>query len=143
FTLNLMAMPTTAAYDKMRVGEHEAGWGTQGQDSWNPWTSLNIWRSDYDGALHRFHDDEFNELQRRTARGDLVFNDMARIDALARMESIVMGHMPWIPIYQNNGAVIYSDRVHLLLDEFLFPVGYAVGQSYIEPNVARSITVTR
>jgi len=143
FRLNLVAMPTTAAYDKMEAGEHEAGWGTQGQDSWNPWTSLNIWRSDYDGALHRFHDDEFNELQRRTARGDLVFNDMARIDALARMESIVMGHMPWIPIYQNNGAVIYSDRVHLLLDEFLFPVGYAVGQSYIEPNVARSITVTR
>lgn len=141
FELVLTSMPVTASYERMEAGLHDSGWGTQGQNSWNAWSTFNIWRYDFTGRLHQMNSPEFMELQTRSAQGDLVFDDDGRIDALARMEAIILDYMPWIPIYQNNTAVIYSDRVHLLLEDFLFPVGHAVHQSYIVPNVERSIVV--
>ncbi|MCL2235707.1 MAG: ABC transporter substrate-binding protein [Defluviitaleaceae bacterium] len=141
FELVLTSMPVTASYERMQAGLHDAGWGTEGQNSWNAWSSFDIWRYDRPLRLHQMNSPEFMELQTRSAQGDLVFDDAGRIDALGRMEAIVLEYMPWIPIYQNNTAIIYSDRVHLLLEEFLFPVGHAVHQSFIEPNVERSITV--
>jgi len=143
FELALISLPVTVAYDNMSAGLHDAGWGTQGQNSWNAWSSFNIWRYDFPGRLHAMNSPELMELQTRSAQGDLVFDDNGRIDALGRMEEILLDYMPWIPIYQNNGAQIFSDRVHLLVPEFTFPVAFATDQSFIVPNVSRSIEVAR
>ncbi len=141
FELKLKAMPVEAAYASYESREYEAGFGTMGQDSFNPWSSLGVWSSTASEKADTFYNTEFDSLQRRTSTGDLVMKTEERAEALGKMEALILDYMPWVPIYQNDGPIIYSDRIHIKPSRYITGVAYAALQADMDNNVERSIKV--
>ncbi|MBN3522812.1 peptide ABC transporter substrate-binding protein [Paenibacillus apiarius] len=120
--IKLRAMPPSAAYDSYRDGNFELGIGSITQNPFNPWSSMKAWRTDFPNRSHRFSSAEFDELQKRTATGDLLLKPEERLDALVKMEKMLLDFVPQIPLFQNNNAVLYQDRMDLKAKGKYFPV---------------------
>ncbi|GHU43998.1 peptide ABC transporter substrate-binding protein [Clostridia bacterium] len=143
FELAIKSVPTQAAYAQYESKDYDAGFGTMGQDSFNPWASLEIWRSNASEKVETFKNPEFDKLQAETSSGDLVTKPKERLDALGKMEGLLLDYMPWIPIYQNDGAIVYADRVHIKPKHYLTSVAFAELQADIDNDVPRSIIVNK
>ncbi|MFW5437381.1 peptide ABC transporter substrate-binding protein [Paenibacillus apiarius] len=120
--ITLRAMPPSAAYDAYRDGNFELGIGAITQNPFNPWSSMKAWRTDFPNRSHRFSSAEFDELQKRTTTGDLLLKPEERLDALVKMEKMLLDFVPQIPLFQNNNAVLYQDRMDLKAKGNYFPV---------------------
>lgn len=131
--IKLRAMDPSAAYDAYGTGDFEMGIGAMTQSAFNPWSSMKIWTTDFPNKPHAFEDPKFDELQERTTTGDLKLKEKERIEALAEMEAMLIDHVPQVPIFQNNNANVYSDRLQLVTGgEYLPVVGFGLLQSEIK-----------
>ncbi|QTL98968.1 peptide ABC transporter substrate-binding protein [Iocasia frigidifontis] len=131
--IKLRAVPATAAYDAYEQGDFDLGIGARSQNPLNPWSSMKVWTSDFPQKNDRMYDETFDELYERTTTGDLLLDDQLRLDALVEMERILLDYVPMVPIFQNDNAVIYQDRIRLHTKGKYLPadVGFAVLQSEI------------
>lgn len=130
--IKLRAMPPTAAYDAYEVGDFDMGIGAYTQSAFNPWGSMLVWTSDFPQKSHRFESEEFDELYRRTTQGDLLLDPEGRIKALAEMEKMLIDYVPQVPIFQNNNAQIFQDRIRLVTGGQYVPgLGFATLQADI------------
>lgn len=129
----LRAMDPSTAYDQYEAGDFDLGIGAYGQSAFNPWSSMKVWTSDFPGKSHAYASPEFDELYARSTTGDLKLKVEERIDALAQMEELLIDYVPQIPIFQNNNASIYSDRIHLITNgEYISGIGFGLIQSEID-----------
>ncbi|MEW9106568.1 MAG: peptide ABC transporter substrate-binding protein, partial [Paenibacillus sp.] len=128
----LRAMPPSSAYDAYKEGKYELGIGSMTQNAFNPWSSMKVWREDFPNRSHRFASDAFDALQKRTTTGDLLLKPEERLKALGEMEKMLADYVPQIPLFQNNNAVIYQDRIHLATKgKYLPGVKFAILQADI------------
>lgn len=129
FTMTLRAMPPSSAYDVYRSGDYDLGLGVRLANEFNPWATMNVWTSDYaDKYITGFASEEFDQLQFDCVYGDLVNDEQGRVEALARMEELLLDYGAFVPVMQNDNTVMYSDRVTLATQEYLPFIGYAVNQ---------------
>lgn len=129
FTLTLRAMPPAAAYDVYRSGDYDLGLGVRLANVFNPWATMNVWTGSYaDKYVTGFESEEFDQLQFDCVYGDKVNDVDAKIDALARMEELLLDYGAFVPVMQNDNTVMYSDRVTLATQTYLPFVGYAANQ---------------
>lgn len=129
--IKLRAMPPQAAYDAYRDGDFDMGIGAYTQSAFNPWSSMFVWTTDFPNKSHRFASEEFDELYNRTTQGDLLLDPEGRIKALAEMESMLIDYVPQVPIFQNNNAQVFADRIKLVTTEYMPAVGFAILQADI------------
>lgn len=128
----LRAMPASAAYDAYKEGNFQLGIGARSQNAFNPWSSMKVWTKYFPDRYGTFDSEEFNELYVSTTRGELVQKPEERIKALARMEEILIDEVPMIPIFQNDNAYIFQDRIYLKTNGAYLPgVGFAELQADI------------
>ncbi|WP_028533860.1 peptide ABC transporter substrate-binding protein [Paenibacillus sp. UNC217MF] len=131
-TVKLRGMPPRSAYDAYKEGKYELGIGSMTQNPFNPWGSMKVWTKDFPNRNHRFSSDAFDALQKRTTTGDLLLKPEERLKALGEMEKMIADYVPQIPLFQNNNARIFLDRVHLATKGKYFPeVGFAILQADI------------
>ena len=128
--VELFGAPPSAHYDSAEGPQPTHGMfiGAFGQSPTNPWSSMMVYTTEFTnspttwdrsdaGALYV---EEFTELWRRSTSGDLLHADTAaRASVLARMESIFLDYMPFIPLYQNSNWSVFSERTHLLYPDFI------------------------
>ncbi len=127
--IKLRAMPPMAAYDAYRDGDYEMGIGAYTQSAFNPWSSMFVWHTDFPQKSHRFSNKDFDELYERTTKGDLMMKPEERTKALADMESMLIDFVPQVPIFQNNNAQVFSERINLITGgKFIPGVGFATLQ---------------
>ena len=131
--IQLRAVPWNNVYDKMEHGDYDLGFGGWSGGLFNPWSSMEVYTKDFGIKTDQFYSDEFDELYRRTVKGDLIFDTQKRIEALAEMEKMLLDALPVIPIYQGRSAVLYSDRIHLLTRQWIPGVGFASFQAPLDP----------
>ena len=130
--IKLRAMPPQAAYDAYRDGDFDMGIGAYTQGAFNPWSSMFVWTSDFPNKSHRFASEEFDKLYERTTQGDLLLDPEGRIKALAEMEEMLIDYVPQVPIFQNNNAQIFADRIKIITNGKYMPaVGFAILQADI------------
>ncbi len=125
FELVMSAQPPITVYTNLSDGNFQASFAANSISVFNPWDGFKNFRGDYIGRRHRWNNDEFNELQFETTKGSLLFDEKGRLEALARMEEILIDELPFIPVYVAAGASIWSDRIELAVDEYQPVVGYA------------------
>ena len=130
--VKLRAMPGAAAYDAYRDGDYDLGIGAYTQNEFNPWSSMKVYAQDFPNRSVRFNNDEFDELYRRTTKGDLLLDSEKKLEALATMEKMLADYVPMIPLFQNDNAVLFQDRIRLLTGgQYLPGVGFAQLQAEI------------
>lgn len=129
FTMTLRAMPPSAAYDVYRSGDYDLGLGVRLANVFNPWTTMNVWTSNYaDKYITGFESEEFDKLQFDCVYGELVNDQAGRVKALARMEELLLDYGAFVPVMQNDNTVMYNDRITLPTSEYLPFVGYGQDQ---------------
>lgn len=131
--IQLRAVPWNNVYDKMEAGDYDAGFGAWVGGLFNPWSSMEVYTKDFGIKTDQFYSDEFDELYRRTVKGDLIFKPEERLQALAEMEKMLLDVKPVIPIYQTRSAGMLADRVHPVTDRWITGVGYALNQAQYDP----------
>ncbi len=130
--IKLRAMPPQAAYDAYRDGDYDMGIGAYTQDAFNPWGTMIVWTTNFPNKAHRFENKEFDKLYERTTQGDLLLDPEGRIKALAEMESMLLDYVPQVPIFQNDNAQIFADRIKIPTNGKYMPVvGFAMLQADI------------
>jgi len=135
FELTLRAVQPQQAYDNYRVGDYDLGTGVRSGNSFNMWSSLFVYTSDYsDKYLTGFYNEEFDQLYFDSMYGDLLHDPDARIKALARMEALLMEHCVFIPTMQNNNTWLINERIELPTYTYLPWVTYGFFQSDIIPG---------
>lgn len=128
--VKLRAIPANAAYQSYYDGDFDIGIGARSQNTFNPWMSMTVYTSTFPQKAERFYNKEFDELQLRTTKGDLMLKDKERIDALAQMEKMLLDYVPFVPLFQNNNAQLYSSKLELIAGgKFLPSVGFSVLQA--------------
>ena len=136
FELALEAVLPQPAYDRYRAGDYDLGIGVRLCSPFNPWTSMAPWTTDYaDKYITGFDNEEFDQLQYDCVYGDLLNDPQGKIEALNRMEELLLGEVAFIPLMQNDNSVIYNERIWLPTEEFLTGVGYGLTQCTIENTV--------
>lgn len=132
FTLELRAMPAASAYDVYRAGEYDMGLGVRLANVFNPWSTLNVWTQDYpDKYITGFANDEFDQLQHESVYGSLVNDTEGKVEALARMEEILLEYAAFVPMFQNDNTVMYAERIEVPSSTYLPWVGYGANQADI------------
>ncbi len=135
FELKLRAVQPLQAYDNYRVGDYDLGTGVRLGNAFNMWSSMSVWTSDYaDKYLTGFYNDEYDELYFDCMYGDLVNEPDARIEALARMEELLMEHCVFIPTMQNNNTWLVQEWVELPTNTYMPWISYSFAQSDISPH---------
>lgn len=134
FELTIRAVVASAAYDIYREGNYDMGVGVRLTNVFNPWATMNVWTSDYlEKYITGFSNERFDELQYECVYGSLVNDDEGRAAALQEMEEMLMEFGAFIPLFQNDNTVIYSDRIWLATETYLPSIGYAWTQCDLEP----------
>ena len=131
--IQLKAVPKQSVTEDMKSGAYDvsfAGWS-----GWyfHPWAGMEVHTSDYSGKLDRLRNAEFDELFNRTVKGDLIFEQEKKLEALVRMEEILYEEMPFVPLYQNRKAALFSDRVELHTSDYFPIIEFAPLQAKIAP----------
>lgn len=132
--IKLKATPWQVAYENYESGKYDIGFGSWSVSLLNPWSGLRPYTSDYGKSkTDCFKNKEFDELYKRTVMGDLIFKEKERLEALVKMEKMLMDELPFLPIYQARGAGIYSERIKLKSGgKWVSPVGHGLYQSEIQ-----------
>lgn len=132
--IQLRAVPWNNAYDNMEEGNYDLGFGGWAGGVFNPWSSMEVYTQGFTSKIDQFASDEFDELYQRTVKGDLIFKEKERIEALAQMEKLLFDATPFVPMYEPEGANMFHDRIDLVTGgKYLPGVGYAILQSHFEP----------
>ena len=127
FELKLEAVIPQAAYDRYRAGTYDLGIGVRLCNAFNPYTSMAPWTTDYaDKYITGFDNEEFDKLQYDCVYGELRNDTEGKINALYRMEELLMEKVAFIPMMQNDNPVIYNERIWLPTEEFITGVGHGV-----------------
>lgn len=133
FELKLEAVLPQAAYDRYRAGTYDLGIGVRLANVFNPWTSMAPWTTDYaDKYITGFDNEEFDKLQYDCVYGELLNDAEGKLEALYRMEELLLEEVAFIPLMQNDNSVIYNERIWLASEEYIAGVGYGWQQSTIE-----------
>lgn len=131
FELKLKAVPWQVGNDNMKKGDYDLGfmlWG--GGNPFNPWSKMQVYTSDYGSKSDQFKNKEFDELYKRTTKGDLLFKDKEKLDALVKMEKLILDEVPFIPILEYRVPVMISDKIKTKTDgKYVTGVGFAIIQS--------------
>ncbi|TCS88767.1 oligopeptide transport system substrate-binding protein [Keratinibaculum paraultunense] len=132
--IQLRAVPWNNAYDNMESGKYDLGFGGWAGGIFNPWSSMEVYTSGFTSKIDQFKSEEFDKLYERTVKGDLIFKEQERLEALAEMEKMLLDVVPFVPMYEPVSAVMYADRVHLITEGKWIPgVGFGVLQSHFDP----------
>ena len=132
--IQLQATPWNSVYDNMRAGKYDLAFGGWSGGTFNPWSSMEVFTSDFSSKNDKFYNEEFDKLYYDTVKGDLIFKEEERIAALGRMEQLLFENMPFVPIYQSKGAWLFSDRVTLKTGGKYLP---GVGFGELQADVAK------
>ena len=129
FELTLRAMPPASAYDAYRAGDYDLGLGVRLANVFNPWSTMNVWTTGYaDPYQTGFASEEFDKLQYESMYGAIATDDAAKIEALARMEELLLEFGAFCPVMQNDNCVMYHERIELASDVYLPLIGYNANQ---------------
>lgn len=129
FELTLRAMPPASAYDAYRAGDYDLGLGVRLANAFNPWATMNVWTTGYaDPYQTGFASDEFDQLQYNSMYGDIATDDAAKVEALARMEEMLLEYGAFCPVMQNDNCVMYHERIELASDVYLPLIGFNTNQ---------------
>lgn len=136
FTLTLRACPPASAYDLYRAGEYDLGLGVRLMGNvFNPWSGLNVWKQDYaDPYITGFASDEYDQLWFDCMYGDIATDSDAKLEALAKMEELLLDYGCFVPVMQNDNCVMYHERVELATENYLPFIGFSTNQ--IDLNAA-------
>lgn len=132
--IQLQATPWNSVYDNMRAGKYDLAFGGWSGGTFNPWSSMEVFTSDFSSKNDKFYNEEFDKLYYDTVKGDLIFKEEERIKALGRMEELLYENMPFVPIYQSKGAYLFSDRVTLKTGGKYLP---GVGFGELQADIAQ------
>ena len=128
--VQLKATPWQTVYDNMEQGKCDIGFGAWSGSPFNPWSFMNVYTSKYGSKIDKLKNAEFDKLYERTTKGDLLFKNKEKHDALVQMEKILYDETQFVPIYESQAAVMYSDRVKLTTGGKYIPgVGLGVMQA--------------
>jgi len=129
FELTLRAMPPASAYDAYRAGDYDLGLGVRLANNFNPWATMNVWTTTYaDPYQTGFASEEFDQLQYNSMYGDIATDMEAKIEALARMEELLLEYGAFCPVMQNDNCVMYHERIELISDVYLPLIGFNANQ---------------
>ncbi|MDO5716995.1 MAG: ABC transporter substrate-binding protein [Tissierellia bacterium] len=131
--IQLRAVPWNQSYDLLQAGDYDMGFGAWVGGLFNPWSSMEVYTQGFGIKIDQFFSDEFDELFERTVKGDLIFKPEERLDALQKMEGMLLDNVPFVPIWEARGAILYADRIHLLTREWVPGVGFAPLQAEMDP----------
>ncbi len=132
--VQLRAVPWNTSYDNIEQGKFDLGFGAWSGGLFNPWGSMEVYTSTYQSKLDKFYDKEFDELYERTVKGDLIFKLEERLDALQRMEEILLENLPFIPIWEPGVRGMFSERTHVIVGNEAIPgVGFGLIESTVDP----------
>ncbi len=135
FELVLRAVQPMQAYDNYEAGDYDLGTGVDLTNEFNMWASFVVWTSDYPNkSVPGYANEEFDKLYFDCMYGELLNDPDARIDALAKMEEMLMDYCVFIPTMQNNNTWLVSERVELPTYTYLPWVAYGFFQSDIYPD---------
>ncbi|MBU5426059.1 peptide ABC transporter substrate-binding protein [Tissierella pigra] len=130
----LRGVPWQNAYDNMENGNYDCGFGSWSGGEFNPWSSMEVYTQGFTSKIDQFGNDEFDKLFERTVRGDLIFKEEERLQALAEMEEMLLDAVPFVPMYEPQITSIFADRVHLITKGKYVPgIGFATLQSEYDP----------
>ena len=132
--IQLQAVPWNSVYDNMRDGKYDLAFGGWSGGTFNPWSSMEVFTSDYASKNDKFYNEEFDKLWYDTVKGDLIFKEEERLAGLGRMEELLFENMPFVPIYQGKGAYLFSDRVTLKTGGKYLP---GVGFGELQADIAQ------
>lgn len=127
------AVPPNGVFQKFLQADYDMGFGAWAGGVFNPWQGMDVYTSYFGSKIDQFYSEEFDELFERTNKGDLIFAGEEKIDALAQMEKLLLDNVPFAPMYQSESARLYSDRVHLVTNEWKIGVGFAPLQAELDP----------
>ena len=86
----------------------------------------------YGKVITGFDNEEFDKLQYDCVYGELLNDAEGKLNALYRMEEMLMEEVAFIPMMQNDNPVIYNERIWLPTEEYITGVGYGTLQCSIE-----------
>lgn len=133
FELQLRAVPPDSIDKKMASADYDMGLGAWTGGLFDPWNGMEVYTTTFGFKMDQFRNKDYDELFKRSTKGDLIFKKEERIDALRDMEKMLLDEVPFVPLYQSEKARIFSDRVHLLPTEWKIGVGYAQLQAELDP----------
>jgi oligopeptide transport system substrate-binding protein len=116
FDLVLRAVPWMTVYDNMEAGDYEAAFGGWAGSRFDPWGGMFVYTSMFTGKLDKFYNDEFDELYERTCKGDLLFETDKKLDALVRMEELLIDNAAFMPLWEPRTPFIFADYIKLPFD---------------------------
>ena len=129
FELTLRAMPPASAYDAYRAGDYDLGLGVRLANEFNPWATMNVWTVGYaDPYQTGFASEEFDQLQYNAMYGDIATDDAAKIEALTRMEELLLEYGAFCPVMQNDNCVMYHERIELASEIYMPRIGFNANQ---------------
>lgn len=131
--IKLRAVPWNQSYDLLQAGDYDMGFGAWSGGLFNPWSSMEVYTQTFGIKCDQFKSDEFDKLFERTVKGDLIFKPEERLDALQKMEAMLLDNVPFVPIWEPRAAIMYADRVHLLTREWVPGVAFARLQAPLDP----------
>lgn len=133
FELKLRAVPWTQSYDLAEQGKYDITFGSWVGWAFNPWGGMDLYQSKFTPKFNQYANPEFDKIFTECTQGDLIFKNKERLEALGEMEKMILEDLPSIPLYEQRGATMYSDRVHLIVDEYKPGVGFAAFQADLDP----------
>ncbi|WP_427339473.1 peptide ABC transporter substrate-binding protein [Caloranaerobacter sp. DY30410] len=130
--IKLRAVPWQGVYENMENGKFDIAFGGWAGSRFNPWSGMEVYTSEFTNKIDKFYNKKFDELWERTTKGDLIFKEKERLEALAEMEKMLLDEVPFSPMFESRAAVLFLDRIKLKTGGKYIPGdGFAVLQADI------------
>ena len=129
--IQLKGMPWRVCYEQLRAKNFDMGFGGWAGSRLNPYSGMKVYLSTYTRKHGTFANDEYDKLYEEIM--DATIDPDTRLDKLARMEKIMLEELNHIPLYEGRTPYLFSDRVHLLVDEYVPGVGFAMYEANLDP----------
>lgn len=101
-----------------------SGWSTSATA---PWNAMKVYCGWYSGKNEPYYNDEFDALWDEANNSRKAKEDNAyRVELTQQMEKMLLDDAITIPLYESPTYQLFSDRVHLVVDEYIQGLGNAI-----------------
>lgn len=129
--IKLKGMPWRVCYEQLRAKNFDMGFGGWAGSRLNPYSGMKVYTSSYARKHGTFANAEYDKLYEEIM--EPTIDAETRLDKLAQMEKIMLDSCTHIPLYESRTPYLFSDRVHLLVDEYVPGVGFAEYEANLDP----------
>lgn len=131
FEYKLVSCPVQVWRDKLLKLDYDiAAMNWSAGTAYDPITRLSPHRTKENTMkADTFNNDEFDELYNKCIKGDLRFDEKAKLEAAQKLEKLLIDDCSVIPTYEDISVRMYSDKLNLPLDKYNVHVGYGADQA--------------